>query len=57
MSNTTLYPIALRQEDINLITFALRRLENNTSFPIIKDEAQNLISYIEYLNKYFKELE
>ena len=57
MDNTTLYPIALRQEDINLITFALRKLENNTSVPMIKEEAQNLISYIEYLNKDFKEQE
>ena len=51
MDKNTLLPIALRQEDIDLITFALRQLKNSTSFPTIAMEGENLINYIEYINK------
>ncbi len=35
------------QEDINLITFALRQLSSNTGFSNIKDDAENLIEFTE----------
>ena len=46
-----LKPIALTQEDINLITYALRRLKETTAYSTIKSDAENLIEYIERENK------
>ena len=41
--------------DTNLITFALRKLANNTSFENIKSESEHLIQYIEDAAKKQKE--
>jgi len=46
-----LIPIPLTQEDIHLITFALRRLESTTGQTGIMLDAGTLIEYIEYANK------
>lgn len=46
MEKNTLLSIPLRQEDINLITFALRRVKGD----ILKYEADNLMAYINFVN-------
>lgn len=35
------------EEDINLLTFALRRLKDSTDFSNIKNDAENLLDFIE----------
>ena len=51
MANTSeLTPIALTQDDINLITRALRVMAQDTGFSTIRDAATNLIEYIESEN-------
>jgi len=53
MSNKTdLKAIPLTQEDISLITFALRKLAKSTVFGQIQMGAKDLIEYIEKENKY-----
>jgi hypothetical protein len=47
MAQNTLTSYALSQQDIDLITFALRRLAENTGFETMKKEATELIEYIE----------
>ena len=49
--NEYLTSIGLTQSDIHLITFALRRLSEETAFSTTKDDAENLIEYIELENK------
>ena len=48
--NEYLTSIGLTQSDIHLITFALRRLSEETAFSTTKDDAENLIEYIELEN-------
>ncbi len=43
--------IPLTPEDINLITFALRKLSEETGFQNIKDQSINLIAYVEQESK------
>lgn len=43
--------IPLTQDDINLITFALRRLSKETGFADMKGAAEDLTQYIEKENK------
>ena len=43
--------IPLTQEDIDLITFALRRLKKDAAFSNLRDDAAELIKYIERENK------
>lgn len=51
MASTDLTPIALTQDDIMLITRALRIMSQDTGFSTIRDAAKNLIEYIENENK------
>jgi len=51
MKTTELKSIPLTQEDINLITFALRKLSETTGFKDLRDDSKNLIEYIESENK------
>jgi hypothetical protein len=39
------------QEDVDLVTFALRRLSNDTGFTNIKLDCEELIEYIERAKK------
>ncbi len=43
--------IPLTPEDIDLITFALRRLSNETAFQELKEQSVNLITYVEQESK------
>lgn len=48
MANSkSLSAYSFTEEDINLITFALRRLSDETMFPTIRTDAQDLIAYTE----------
>lgn len=38
-------------DDINLITYALRRLKDTTSFKGIKDDSEELLNYVERLKQ------
>lgn len=40
-------------EDINLITFAVRRLSETTDYLAIKEDTANLLDYIERIKKEF----
>lgn len=54
MSNTKhskLEVYSFSEEDINLITFALRRLQSATNFPNIAKDSKELIAYIERLKE------
>jgi len=42
----TLYSIPLRAEDIDLITYALRKLARETGFGTLKVESVELINYV-----------
>ncbi len=46
-NDNTLTSYPFTDEDINLITFALRKLADNTGFGNLKNEATELIAYIE----------
>jgi predicted MarR family transcription regulator len=50
MATTQLQSIALTQDDIDLITYALRKLYNETGFSTLRDNAKDLIEYIEKEN-------
>jgi predicted MarR family transcription regulator len=45
-SVTQLHAVPLSVEDINLITYALRRLSEKSNFATIKSEADNLRDYL-----------
>ncbi len=53
MSNKTdlLKTYSFNDEDINLITFALRRLAENTGFGKLRTDALELLEYTERLEK------
>lgn len=44
------------EEDINLITFSVRRLSDTTAFQTQKDEANDLLRYIELQKKSVKKI-
>lgn len=48
---TELKTYSFTDADINLITFALRRLSENTGFGTLKADADNLLEYTERLKK------
>lgn len=48
---TTLQNISLTQDDINIITYALRKLAKDTGLLALKEDAENLINYIKEENK------
>lgn len=50
-NNDLLKTYSYTDEDINLITFALRRLSENTGFSTIKADADNLLAYTERLKE------
>lgn len=52
--NHQLMSIALTQADIDLITFSLRKLSEETLFTEIKADSANLLEYIEKENKELK---
>lgn len=54
-SSSDLTAIALTQEDINLITFTLRRFAKESAFSTNRVEAEKLIIYIERVNKELNE--
>ncbi len=47
----TLKTYSFTDTDIDLITYALRRLKDETSFGGIKNDSENLINYIEVLKE------
>lgn len=47
----TLKTYSFTDTDIDLITYALRRLKDETAFRDIKDDSENLINYIEVLKE------
>ena len=49
--STDLKSIPLTQDDINLITYALRRLSESVIFSTMRGDSVNLIEYIERENK------
>jgi len=53
-SNGDLKTYSFTDEDINLITFAVRRLAENTGMGTIKEDAENLLEYIERLKQEHK---
>lgn len=52
MANATeLKTYSFTDEDINLITFAVRRLKDQTGFKSTKTECNNLLEYIERMKE------
>jgi hypothetical protein len=51
---TELKTYSFTDEDINLITFAVRRLKESTGLSDIKEDSENLLEYIEMLKKEHK---
>ena len=49
--STDLKSIPLTQDDINLITYALRRLSESVIFSTMRGDSVNLIEHIERENK------
>lgn len=54
-SSSDLTAIALTQEDINIITYSLRKLSKDAAFSTLRNDAAKLIIYIERVNKELNE--